>query len=302
MPCYTTYRRFLAKFFPFPVQKLPLDLGATCPVRDGKIGWGGCAYCNRSSFVPACASPSHTVSRQLAEGKAFFRRRHCAEPEVRYLAYLQNGCNTYGPVDDLLPYYEEALRDAEVCGLVIATRPDCLTEEWAEALQALAEKTFVLVELGAESIDDNVLAQVGRGHDFECTQRAVRLLHAHHIHVGLHLIFGLPHERPTVFADTAETIGQLPVEVVKLHHLQILKGSRMAEDYLADPSHYRLLTLDDYVEGVAQFLRNLPPQIAVERLVAQAPADQLIAPSWGVKPDVVVGRICRLLEGRPAGA
>ena len=248
-------------------------------------------------LCPICVRRKNSVTNQLEKGKKFFERKHKNE-EVGYLAYFQAGSNTYAPLPVAEAYFEEALSCPQVEGLVIATRPDCLSAEWLDYLAALARRTFVLVELGVESVNDAVLQQVGRGHDAALSRRAVLDLAARNIPVGVHTILGLPGETRETMLQQADWVSSLPVSVLKLHQLQILRGARMGADYEAHPENYPLFTVDGYVSLVADFIERLSPEIALERFVSQSPAGSLIAPRWGLKNDAVSLRIVNELERR----
>lgn len=297
---YTNYAQFLKKYFSGKVQKLTIDAGTTCPVRDGRLSRGGCSFCNARSFVPTIA-PHTDIVEQVERGKRFFAHKHPRQSAVTYLAYFQSGTNTYAPVDQMRPLIEAALSVSEVKGVVLATRPDCLSEEWLAYLKALSQKTFVMVELGVESIDDEVLRRVGRGHDVACSEQAILLLKELGIPVCVHLILGLPGESADYPVRAAQWLSQVKVDVVKLHQLQVVRGSRMAEEFEKNPACIPLFTLDKYVQTVADFLEHLSPTVAVERFVSQSPATELIAPRWGVKNDEVLRRIEAELMRRGSG-
>lgn len=285
---YTPYTAFLARYFPGRVQKLPVNVGATCPVRDGRLSRGGCAFCNARSFAPSFCREPAAVERQLEAAKHFFRRKVRQAEAVDFLAYFQSGSNTYAPVPTMRPLVEAALEVDGVRGVVVATRPDCLPGEWLDYLQELARRTFVLVELGLESVNDATLRRIGRGHDFAASCRAVEALAERGIPVCAHLILGLPGDAREALPEVARTVSRLPIDVVKLHQLQILAGSRMAEVYRAHPEGFSLFSVEDYATSVVDFLECLRPSIAVERFVSQSPSAELVAPRWGVKPEVVV--------------
>lgn len=289
---YTHYAQFIAQYFTGKVQKLPVDAGLSCPVRDGSLSRGGCSFCNAHSFVPSSCANAESVVHQLQAAKTFFARKISqSTTPVTFLAYFQSGTNTYAPVQHMQPLIEAALSVEGVRGVVLATRPDCLSDEWMNYLQQLSQQCFVMVELGVESIDDAVLSAVGRCHDVATSERAIARLHQIHIPVCVHVIFGLPNERTDYVLRLAHWLNAQKVEVVKLHQLQIVRGSRMAQIYQRNPSAFTLFTLDAYVRTVVEFLHHLSPKVAVERLVSQSPYAQLIAPRWGVKNDEVLLRI-----------
>lgn len=295
---YTPYSFFLQKYFHGKVQKLPIDAGCTCPVRDGKLSRGGCAFCNACSFVPPCSTSAADVKEQLEHGKFFFNHKHKIATPISYLAYFQSGSNTYSPPLQMQPLIEAALQVAHVKGIVLATRPDCIDTAWLNYLHQLSQRTFVLVELGIESVNDHTLNSMGRGHDYACSVQAVQKLHAIGIAVCAHLIVGLPGETHDSIMQQAYEMNRLNIEVIKLHQLQYLKGSQLGTDYQQHPEHYHVLHVDEYVNLVADYLERLSPTIAVERFVSQSPSDQLIAPRWGLKNDRLTQLIVDELRAR----
>lgn len=295
---YTTYSSYLQRFFPGKVQKLPVNVGASCPVRDGRISRGGCAFCNRTSFAPTVGEGTLTVSEQLEAGKRFFGRKIGKGGTVDFLAYFQSGTNTYASVRTMRPFVEEALRVDGVKGVVLATRPDCVSADWLDYLSDLSKRVYVCVELGVESVNDEVLRRIGRGHCFADSRKAILALSERGISVCAHLILGLPGETRESMLAQAEAMSQLPVDIVKLHQLQILRGARMAGEYARNPEAFNLFTVETYAELVADFIERLSPHIAIERFVSQSPTEELIAPRWGVKNEVVTATIIKVLRER----
>ncbi|MCF0202643.1 MAG: TIGR01212 family radical SAM protein, partial [Bacteroidaceae bacterium] len=252
--------------------------GFTCPNRDGTVGVGGCTFCDNATFSPAYANRKQSFSAQLAEGKDFFRRKY---PDMKYLAYFQSFSNTYAPLPVLRSLYEEALQDEDVLGIVVGTRPDCISDELLDYLSILARSRFVLVEYGVESVSDDTLHSINRGHGFRCALDAVRRTAAKGIHVGAHIILGLPGDN---IADTIQGIRLLHdsgMKLLKLHQLQIVRGTVMARQYAESP--FPLFSADEYIRTVVRFIRELPPTIVYDRFVSQSPKDKVIAPSWGLK-------------------
>lgn len=276
---YKTYSEFLSTYFDGKVQKLSVNAGFTCPNRDGTKGRGGCTYCNNHTFNPDYCSAS-SVREQLERGKDFFSRKY---PAMKYLAYFQAYTNTYGDKSKLKELYEEALSVDGVCGLVIGTRPDCVDDELLDYFGQLHRRSFVLIEYGIESVCDETLQSINRGHDFACSADAVRRTAERGIPVGAHVILGLPGEGRAQILEQPEVLSGLPLDVLKLHQLQIVKGTAMAEEYRSKLSLIRLFTPEEYASIVAQYLELLRPTIAVERFASQSPANLLIAPSWGLK-------------------
>ena len=294
---YTPYSQYIGRYFNHKVQKIPVDVGCSCPVRDGSISKGGCSFCNGRSFVPRFANDSEDLLLQIEEGISFYKRKTKGK-RIDYLVYFQAGTNTYMSLSKARRLVETALSKEEIKGLVFSTRPDCLSDEWLVFLKELSKRTFVEVELGVESVKDEVLKGVGRGHDFACSVSAISRLHEAGIPVCAHLILGLPGETRDSMIEQAMWVSRMKVEVIKLHQLQILKGARLAKAFEKSTDHFSLFSLHDYVELVADFLERLSPYVAVERFVSQSPSTELIAPKWGVKNDVVTNLIKRKLLER----
>lgn len=283
MPSRTLYRKFqffLDEHFETKVQKISLNAGFTCPNRDGSKGFGGCTYCNNQTFNPAYCETKKSITDQLEEGIRFFSRKY---PKMDYLAYFQAYTNTYGELKRLKSLYEEALQVPGIKGLVIGTRPDCMPEELLDYIEALSKKTFLLVEYGVESTLDRTLKFINRGHEHACTEDAIRRTAARGIPTGVHLILGLPGESREDLIHHADVLSALPIQTVKLHQLQLIKGTKMAAQVAADPTLVHIPEPSEYIETVCDFLEHLRPDIAVERFVSQSPPELLIAPNWGLK-------------------
>lgn len=283
MPSRSLYRKFqsfLDDHFETKVQKISLNAGFTCPNRDGSKGFGGCTYCNNQTFNPAYCETEKSITAQLEEGIRFFARKY---PNMGYLAYFQAYTNTYGELKRLKNLYQEALDVPGINGLVIGTRPDCMSEELLDYLEELSKKTFLLVEYGVESTLDRTLSLINRGHDHACTEDAVRRTAARGIPTGVHLILGLPGESKEDLIHHAVVLSTLPIQTIKLHQLQLIKGTKMAAQVACDPTMVHIPEPSAYIETVCDFLEHLRPDIAVERFVSQSPPELLIAPNWGLK-------------------
>lgn len=277
---YKDFSGFMASRFPYKVQKISVNAGFTCPNRDGSKGYGGCTYCNNQSFNPAYCRTEKSVAQQVREGTAFFSRKY---PNMKFLAYFQAYTNTYAELAALKRMYEEALDVEGVVGLVIGTRPDCMPDELLDYLEELNRRTFLLVEYGIESTDNETLERINRGHTFECTADAVERTAKRNIATGGHVILGLPGEtRPQILAQAA-AVSALPLTTLKLHQLQLVKGTRMAREYEEFPEHFHLYDADEYVELVVDYVERLRPDIVLERFVSQSPKELLVAPDWGLK-------------------
>ena len=246
---YNDYPTFFKTLFQERVQKLSIDGGFTCPNRDGSKGVGGCSFCNNESFNPDYCRAVRGITEQIEEGIRFFARKYKGQ---RYLAYFQAYSNTYASLDVLKLRYEEALAHPMISGLVIGTRPDVVSEEILDYLEKLAQRYYVCVEYGVETANDTILRQVNRGHDFSVAEQAIRATAGRSITIGAHLIFGLPGESRESMLEGAIRLSELPIQVLKLHQLQIVKGTRLAEQYLENPALFHLYTLDEYLDFVVE--------------------------------------------------
>lgn len=278
---YNDFPTFLKRFFTGKVQKISINAGFTCPNRDGTVGYGGCTYCNNQTFNPEYCHTEKPVSVQLEEGKRFFAHKY---PEMKYLAYFQAYTNTYGELEMLKRKYEEALAVDDVVGLVIGTRPDCMPDTLLDYLEALARRTFVLVEYGIESTLDRTLHRINRGHTWQTAVDAVQRTAARGLPVGGHVILGLPGESREDMLGQATDISCLPLDTLKLHQLQLIRGTRMAREYEERPEDFHLFNdVDEYIALVVDYIQRLRPDLVLERFVSQSPKELLLAPDWGLK-------------------
>ena len=292
---YRDFSEFLSQHFPYKVQKISINAGFTCPNRDGTKGRGGCTYCNNQSFSPGYGKPTKTVSEQLADGIAFFSHKY---PEMKYLAYFQSYTNTYDEMERLIALYDEALSYPNVVGIIIGTRPDCMPDELLDYFAELNKKTFVLIEYGVESTLNKTLERINRQHTWEESVEAIVRTAERGIPVGAHLILGLPGETDKDILNHAQKISELPLTTVKLHQLQIIKGTAMAREYKLLPESFYLYELDEYVNLCVDFAERLNPDFYIERFVSQSPPSLLIAPDWGVKNYIMTEKIVKRFKER----
>lgn len=265
------------------LQKIMLDAGFTCPNRDGGVGYGGCTFCRTASFNPSYCTG--TITEQLQKGKQFFAGKY---PDMKFLAYFQAYSNTYAPLQVLRQRYEEALADPDVVGLVIATRPDCLADEVLQYLQSLKQKGYsITIELGIESLYDKTLVRINRGHTAQQSREAILRCSEAGFSPTIHLMLGLPGESRDEILAQAPMLNLLPIAALKLHQLQILHGTRMADEWQQHPEDFLNPTLPDYITLVRQFITQLRPDIRIERYASSAPPGLLIAPRWGLKPSEI---------------
>lgn len=275
---YNDYGAWMRHQFPFRVQKISIDAGFSCPNRDGHISHGGCTFCDNRTFNPSYCQPSKSITEQITEGKEFFRHKY---PDMKYLAYFQAFSNTYATLDTLQRRYEEALSAEDVVGIVIGTRPDCVSDEILNYLESLNQQTFMIVEYGIESVSDDTLRRVNRGHNFECSRRAIIETHNRGILTGAHIILGLPGESAEDNVRQADIISALPIDILKLHQLQIIRGTQLAAEYEHQP--FNLYTADEYIDLCRRYIERLRPDMVLERFVSQSPKELLVAPKWGLK-------------------
>lgn len=259
-------------------QKLSVDAGLTCPNRDGTLGRGGCTFCDNRTFNPAYCRQGGSITDQLEAGKRFFA---CKYPTMKYLAYFQSYSNSYGTLSHLKELYEEALRVPDVVGLVIGTRPDCMPDALLEYLEELNRRTFLLVEYGVESANEETLVRVNRGHTFAQARECIIRTAQRGIRVGVHMILGFPWETGSELIRQAQLIASLPITTLKLHQLQVIKGTQLAREYELHP--WPLPTAEEYVDLVLEYISHLPPSLVLERFVSQSPPEYVIAPRWGLK-------------------
>lgn len=279
---YVNHNTLLREQFGNRVQKVSVNAGFTCPNRDGSKGYGGCTYCNNQSFVPGYSRTNKSITEQIDEGVVFFQKKEKYKNQI-YLAYFQSYTNTYDKLEVLKAKYEEALAHPRVKGIVLGTRPDCVDDELLDYLAELNQTNYVMIEYGIESTLDRTLEFINRGHDYQCSVDAIEATAKRGIPVGAHLILGLPGESREEILGHADKINRLPLTAIKLHQLQLIKGTKMAKQAQENPELFQLFTVDEYIELVIDFVERLSPTIAIERFVSQSPKELLISPDWGLK-------------------
>ena len=276
-----SYGDLLKQLYGTKVQKLNVNAGFTCPNRDGSLGLGGCTYCNNASFTPSFSKPSSNVKQQLADGKRFYANKY---PSMKYLAYFQSFTGTYAPLPTLQALYEEALSVPDVVGLVISTRPDCLSDEIMAYLAEINKTHKVILEIGVETSHNRTLKLINRCHTWQCAIDAINKVSQYGISVGVHLILGLPKETIDDMMTTVDAIAELPLNSVKFHQLQVLRGTRLAQQWLKGETQLIIWTAEEYAILCKRIVEHLPERIAIERMVSTAPESLLLHPKWGLKP------------------
>lgn len=294
---YNNYNEILKKHFSNRVQKISINAGFTCPNRDGSKGKGGCTYCNNQTFVPGYCQPVKSITQQIEEGIGFFQKKEKYANQI-YLAYFQSYTNTYDSIEKLQKIYGEALNHPRVGGIVVGTRPDCVNDIILDYFQNLSKKTYVMIEYGIESTSDKTLDFINRGHNYQCAVDAINATAARGIFTGAHLILGLPGENRETILAHALRMNELPLNALKLHQLQLVRGTIMAQQAKTNPEWFNFFAVEDFIDLIIEFLELLSSQIAIERFVSQSPKRFLISPDWGLKNFEFVNIIEKTLEER----
>ena len=290
-----TYGDYLAGIFPgVKVQKISIDAGFSCPNRDGKIATGGCIYCRNDSFSPSYCNARESVREQLEKGKKFFSRKY---PEMKYLAYFQSYTGTYNKsLEELSQLYSEALETEDVVGLVIGTRPDCFPDEILQLLKEINKQHPVFIELGAETSHDKTLKLINRNHTWRQVEDTVKRISDADIEVGLHLILGLPGEDREMILETIRRAVKLPIQTLKLHQLQILKGTPLLQMIQKGELKVPDFSLEEYIELCAEIVKMVPQKIVIERFLSQSPPEMVVSPRWGLKNYELMHKLEQILK------
>ncbi len=289
---YRSLSSYLREIFGRTLRKVSIDPGFGCPNRDGTLGSDGCAFCNMDSFVPVHARGKDDPLKQVR-----LAGKKKGDP---FIAYLQAGTGTYTTSERFRELVESICEIPRVAGLFIGTRPDCVTDGILDVLEPWIYRKLVWLEMGLQSAHDETLKQIGRGHDLASFTRARELAGRRGIPVLAHVILGLPGEGDGEMMDTAHYLARQRIEGVKIHHLQVIRGTAMESMFRA--GKVSPLNMDFYPELVAGFLERLPPFTVIHRLAADAPDDLLIAPQWPDRQKVIEAiRRYMLLENRWQG-
>jgi radical SAM protein (TIGR01212 family) len=290
---FRSYNKWLKEKFGERVYKVIVDAGFTCPNRDGTVAVGGCAYCNNSSFRPPSAIKTDPIRDQVREGIEYISKRFHAN---KYIIYFQPFTNTYADTDYLRRLYTEAIDHPDVVGLAIGTRPDCVDEQKITMIDEIAQRTFVSLEFGVESIYDDTLRRVNRGHDYQAFLNAIEWVRGRSIHIGAHLILGFPWETRNQWLSMAAEMSRAGVDALKIHHLHIVRGTALAAEYARNP--FRVLGYEEYLDLLCDFIERLDPKIVIERMFGEAPYGLLVAPNWKRTKNDLVLDIQRKFEER----
>jgi radical SAM protein (TIGR01212 family) len=274
---FNDFPTYIKQKFGKRIQKLSINVGFSCPNRDGSKGTGGCIYCDNNTFKPGYCEPVQPIVQQLETGMAFFSKKY---PQMQYMAYFQSYTNTYAPVGELAKLYKEALSHPNVVGLVVGTRPDCFPEEVAQMLGEISKEYYVTVEFGLESTLNRTLDEINRCHTWEESVEAILRCKKYGIRAGGHLILGLPGETNDDFMHHAREISKLPLHTLKLHQLQVTKNTSLFKKYQENPEYVKQFSFEEYLQTVIAFVEVLNPSIIVERFVSTSPLEKLVAPRW----------------------
>jgi len=293
---FNSYSDYFRREFGSRVQKISIDAGFTCPNRDGTCGKGGCTFCDNSAFTPSYNGPQLTVEEQIEKGKAFHRKRY--RKADRFLAYFQSYSNTYAPLEKLRELYGRALAHPGIAGIVVGTRPDCVDGEKLDYFAELSKRCYLVLEYGIESIFDRTLQRVNRGHDVALSEWAVLETAQRGIRVGGHMIIGLPGEDRSDVLHSARVLSQWPLNNIKFHQLQVIRGTAMAAEYRKHPEDFAEYSLEDYLGLMVSVTEILNPQFVVERIAGEVTPGMAVRPGWGLRYDRVLNRYEELLENR----
>ena len=290
---YKPYRELLLELFPnyLKVRKHPLNGGMSCPNLDGTKGFSGCSYCNNRSFSPVFDQAKVSIQEQLEKFVPKLRDKY---PNAGILAYLQPYTNTHAPLEHLKGIIDPIIKHKEIAGLAIGTRPDCLEDEKIEYLAEINGKKPIIVEIGLQTANDLTLAGINRRHTLAEFEDAVKRCQAAGLTVTTHVIVGLPGEKMDDFKRTAQVVRDMKLAAVKIHPLHIVVGTALAQDYIN--KEFKLLTFEEYCEAVAEMIKIIGTDIAIERFSGESPSEMLIAPDWCGERDKIIATVEKLLD------
>lgn len=291
---FNAYSDYFRRKYGERIQKISINAGFTCPNRDGKVGLGGCTFCDNRAFNPSYDAVHTSVTEQIRKGIDFHRKRY--RKAKHYLAYFQAFSNTYGELGHLQQLYEEALSMPEVMGIVVGTRPDCVDKEKLDYFGELAKRCHLVLEYGLESLKNATLLRVNRGHDVQKSRWAVEETSRRGIHVGGHLIIGLPGEERNDFLETARELADWPLDSIKFHQLQLIRGTVMAREYENNPEDFPSIPMEEYLELMMEIIELLPPRLIIERIAGELTPGMGLREGWGLRYDGVLKAFEKLLE------
>lgn len=285
---YNSFGEYLKMIFGCKVHKISINAGFTCPNRDGTYSYDGCIFCDDTGSAAEPCKPQTPISEQIAHGKEVMSKKYKAK---KFLAYFQAYTNTYAPVEKLERLYRDPLMDDDFVGLIIGTRPDCVSDEILDMIAEIAKEKYVQIEYGLQSIHDKSLEYLNRHHTFADFISAFEMTRKRAgIKIGAHVILGIKGESASDMIDTARTLSDMGIDVIKIHQMHVLKGTKLEEAFLR--GDFNPMTAEEYVRLVTVFLRNLSPDIIVDRLIGDRAHDLLISPKWSLKK----GELLKMIE------
>lgn len=288
---YHSLNYFLRNKFNEKIYKISLDGGFTCPNRDGKVAKGGCTFCSARGSGDYAGSRILSINEQFADRKKMMEKKW---KDGKYIAYFQAYTNTYAPVEELRQKYEEAISQENVVALSIATRPDCLDDDVVDLLEEISKKTYLWVELGLQTVNDESARNFNRGYDFEVFKEGIKKLQDRNIEVVVHTIFGLPGETKEDMLKTVDYVAHSGAQGIKFHLLHLMKGTQMVKQY--ESGELQLISQEDYIDLICKGIAMLPQEMVVHRLTGDAPRESLIGPMWSLKKWEVLNSIDKALE------
>ncbi|WP_017756177.1 TIGR01212 family radical SAM protein [Calidifontibacillus oryziterrae] len=283
---YHTWNYHLRQTFGYKVFKVALDGGFDCPNRDGRVAYGGCTFCSASGSGDFAGKRGDDLVKQFNEIRG---KMHQKWRDAKYIGYFQAFSNTYAPVSELREKFEIILKQPDVVGLSIATRPDCLPDDVVDYLVELNERTYLWVELGLQTVHEQTASLINRAHDYECYVSGVEKLRKHNIKICSHIINGLPQETPEMMFETAKAVSKLNIQGIKIHLLHLLKGTAMVKQY--EKGLLQFLSFEQYVQLVCDQLEILPAEIVIHRITGDGPPDLLVGPMWSLRKWEVLNAI-----------
>ncbi|PLX92016.1 MAG: TIGR01212 family radical SAM protein [Desulfuromonas sp.] len=283
---YRVYSQYLKQRFGGRVHKISVDAGFSCPNRESSRHAPGCLFCEPNGSGSFGIARRLSVAEQVEHGKEIMVRKYKAK---YFMAYFQPFSNTYAPVDVLRSCYDEALAVADVVGLAVGTRPDCLADDVLDLLRHYHQRTYFWLEVGVQSCHDQTLEFLRRGHDYACFLDAYGRARQRGLRICVHVILGLPHETHEQMLATADEMARLRVDGIKIHLLHILKETVLGKLY--EQGEFEIFDRDSYVQTVVDFMERLHPDTMIQRLTGDGPRDILLAPRWSLKKWEVLNAI-----------
>ena len=283
---YHTLDYFYKNKFGEKIAKVSLNAGFSCPNMDGTVGYGGCIYCSKSGSGEFAGDKKDSITTQFQKIKKVMSKKW---PNAKYIAYFQARTNTYAPVEKLKEIYEPILKEKEVVGVSIATRPDCINKECLDYLKDLNKRTFLTIELGLQTTNEETAKLINRCHSLDCFKETVEKLRKNHINVVVHIINGLPNETKEDMINTVKYLNKLDIQGIKIHMLTILKNTKLENLYEKEKFH--ILTKEEYIDIVITQLEYLRKEIVIHRITSDPDPNELIEPTWLIKKFCVLNDI-----------